>query len=87
MLNSARIHTTIASIYGLIRKGGRGLPESLRQEEVTSPKIQETVRGTVHAVKLFGDPDCPSLVAVTVYDTKPVFLNYDNQKNILGGEE
>jgi hypothetical protein len=35
-------------------------------------KKQETVRGTVKVSVLRGDPDCPSLVAASVYDTKPV---------------
>ena len=33
---------------------------------------QDHVRGTVKAAILKGDPDFPSLVATSVYDTKPV---------------
>ena len=35
-------------------------------------KEQEKVRGTVLVAELVGDPECPSLLAVSVYDTKPV---------------
>ena len=34
--------------------------------------MQNQVRGTVKAAQLMGDPDMPDLVAVSVYDTKPV---------------
>ena len=60
-------HSKKICLHGVTRKGGRGLPESVLQEEVTNPKIQETVRGTVHAAELLGDPDCPSLVVVAIY--------------------
>ena len=42
------------------------------QEEVKNKKKQEDVRGTTKAVVLEGDPKCPHLVAISVYDTKPV---------------
>ena len=35
-------------------------------------KQQALVRGTVKAAVLEGDPECPNLVASSVYDTKPV---------------
>jgi hypothetical protein len=31
-----------------------------------------SVRGTVKAAVLLGDPHCPALLATSVYDTKPV---------------
>ena len=65
-------HKKKIHLYGVTRKSGRGLPESVLQEEVSNPRMQEKVRGTVHAAELVGDPGCPSLVAVSVYDTKPV---------------
>ena len=44
-------------------------------------KEQEKVRGTVCAAMLDGDPNCPSLLAVSVYDTKPVhFLSMAAEK-------
>ena len=42
------------------------------QEEVKNKRQQELVRGTAKAAVLEGDPDCPKLVAISVYDTKPV---------------
>ena len=32
------------------------------------------MRGTVKAARLTGDPGCPDLLAVSVYDTKPVYF-------------
>jgi hypothetical protein len=59
-------------IAGVTRKGGRGLPGSVLQEEVTNKERQLAVRGTVKAAVLLGDEGCPGLVANSVYDTKPV---------------
>jgi hypothetical protein len=58
-------------IEGVGRKSGRGVPLHVIQEEVKK-QHEATTRGTVKAAVLKGDPDCPDLVAVSVYDTKPV---------------
>jgi hypothetical protein len=65
-------HPKQVLIAGVTRKSGRGLPAHVLQEEEKNKKKQMTVRGTVKAAVLQGDRDCPSLVAVSVYDTKPV---------------
>ena len=44
------------------------------QAELHNRKEQEKVRDTVIAAELVGDSKCPSLIAVSVYDTKPVHL-------------
>ena len=44
----------------------------MRQDEETNPKAADLKRGTVKAAVLEGDADCPSLVAFSIYDTKPV---------------
>jgi hypothetical protein len=65
-------HPNKVLIHGVTRKGGRGIPPSVLQEEVKNRKAQISVRGTVKAAVLTGDPECPDLVATSVYDTKPV---------------
>jgi len=65
-------HPKKVMIAGVTRKGGRGLPAFVLQSEKTTKVEEEKVRGTVKAAVLNGDPLCPSLVAVSVYDTKPV---------------
>ena len=52
--------------------GMRGIPMHVQQKEVKNRKEQMAVRGTVKAAVLEGDPDCPNLVASSVYDAKPV---------------
>ena len=42
------------------------------QEELHNRKEQERVRVTVIAAELVGNSKFPSLIAVSVYDTKPV---------------
>jgi len=65
-------HPKKVLIAGVTRKGGRGLPILVLQQEVENKKLQMEVRGTVKVSVLQGDAKCPSLVAASVYDTKPV---------------
>ena len=58
--------------HGVTRKGKRGLPDSVVQEQVKNQNDVHKVRGTVKAAVLKNDPDCPDLVASSVYDSKPV---------------
>ena len=70
-------------MHGVTRKSGRGLPASIVQEELHNRKEQEKVRGTVITDELVGDNKCPSLIAVSIYDTKPVHfisMSVDNIK-------
>ena len=67
--------------HGVTRKGMRGLPSCVIQEEEKSRARQIAVRGTVKAAVLKGDKDCPDLVACSVYDTKPVhYLSMVSEK-------
>ncbi|MGL5935534.1 MAG: hypothetical protein ACRCZI_07915, partial [Cetobacterium sp.] len=65
-------HPMRVLIAGVTRKNGRGLPAHVLQEDAKNKKAQLAVRGTVKAAELVGDQDCKSLLAVSVYDTKPV---------------
>ena len=65
-------HKNKVLAHGVTRKGHRGLPSCVIQKEVISRAEQITVRGTVKAAVLEGDPNCPQLIASSVYDTKPV---------------
>jgi hypothetical protein len=69
---AAYLHTMKVCVSGVTRKGMRGLPDCVLQDEAKNKKMQMKVRGTVKAALLMGDPDCPDLVATSVYDTKPV---------------
>ena len=65
-------HSNNIKLHGVTRKSGRGLPVCVLQEELQNRSQKDKVRGTVCAAELVGDIDCPSLIAVSVYDTKPV---------------
>ena len=68
----AYLHPKKVLCHGVARKGGRGVPECVKQLEVTRRSEQLRVRGTVKAALLLGDDHVPCLVASSVYDTKPV---------------
>ena len=65
-------HTKKVKVHGVTRKGMRGIPSCVVQNEEKARKKQLMVRGTTKAAVLKGDPDCPDLIATSVYDTKPV---------------
>lgn len=65
-------HPKKVMVSGVTRKGMRGLPKCVIQEEQKSQKDQRKTRGTVKAAVLVGDDKCPNLIAASVYDTKPV---------------
>jgi hypothetical protein len=58
--------------HGVTRKGGRGLPACVIQQEAKTRNEERIVRGTVKAAHLKGDDSITCLVASSVYDTKPV---------------
>jgi len=72
--------------HGVARKKGRGIPEFVVQPEVKK-NLQHTVRGTTKAAILEGDPDCPEMVAFSVYDQKPVNFVTSACTNLLWKEK
>jgi hypothetical protein len=69
---AAFLHLRKVLCHGVVRKGGRGAPNCIIQEEVKDRNKQIAVRGTVKAAHLQGDDVVKCLVASSVYDTKPV---------------
>jgi hypothetical protein len=65
-------HSKKVLCHGVTRKGMRGIPNCVKQEEGKNKKEQLEKRGTVKAAVLEGDSKCQNLVASSVYDTKPV---------------
>ena len=61
-------------VYGVTRKSGRGIPKCILQEEVKTKDELARVRGTLKVAKLVGDEKLQGLVAVSLYDTKPVYV-------------
>ena len=60
--------------HGVTRPSLRGVPQNVKQTEVTRKKELETVRNTVKVAVLQGDIVCKDLVCVLLYDTKPVYI-------------
>ena len=67
-------HPNKIKLHRIIRKGGRFLSSTVLQDEVQHEVEQEKIQGTIIAAELVGDTSCTSLLAVSVYDTKPVYF-------------
>lgn len=67
-------HPMKVLVAGVTRGGLRGVPECIKMVEMDTPAERALVRGTVKAAVLRGDRDCPDLLAVAVYDQKPVYF-------------
>jgi hypothetical protein len=65
-------HGNKVLVAGVTRAKGHGIPKCVLQEAVEKQKDLTTTRGTIKAAVLEGDPGCPELVSVSVYDNKPV---------------
>ncbi len=59
-------------IHGVTHRSNQCLPACVVQEEQTNKKKAEKIRGMTKAAVLENDPECPNVVAFSVYDTKPV---------------
>ena len=69
MMMPQRVH-----IHGVTRPSMRGVPEVVKQKEVTSKVELAKVRNTVKVAILKGDSVCQNLICVSLYDSKPVYL-------------
>ena len=70
----SRLHPRNISIHGVTRMSGRGIPKCVEQEIETRKNQLEKVRGTVKLATLQGDSKCPGFVALSFYDSKPVYF-------------
>lgn len=69
-------------LLGVVRKGGRGVPSCILQEAVTKKEDLCKVRGTLKVSQLIGDSELPSLLAVSIYDSKPVYLMSNSAEQV-----
>ena len=65
-------HEKKVMVHGVARKGMRGIPSSVIQDEVHNKKKKIEVRSAVKVAVLQGDKKCPNLVASSIYDKKLV---------------
>jgi Transposase IS4 len=66
-------HSRKVLLAGVCRKGMRGIPQIVMQQEVKPAEVK-FVRGTVKVAVLKGDENCPNMIAASVYDAKPVYF-------------
>ena len=57
---------------GVTRKGTRGVPSCVTQEELNSEESYIEIRVTVKEAVLEGGPGCTNLIGTSIYDTNPV---------------
>ena len=78
LFNSRKLFTALylakALAHGVVRTHGRGVPPGVLQIEEKNAKRAEALRGTTRAARLSNCPECPNLIAASVYDTKPVHM-------------
>jgi hypothetical protein len=60
--------------HGVARATGRGIPDGIKQPIEPNAKKAEALKGKTTAARLLHCKDCPDLLAVCVYDNKPVHL-------------
>jgi hypothetical protein len=63
-----------ALAHGVVRTLGRGFPPSIRQDEEKNANKAEQLKGTTKAAVLKNSTDAPEMLAVSIYDNKPVHL-------------
>ena len=61
-------------IHGVTRTDKRGLPKCIMQTEVQNEGIADEMRNTVKLAVLEGDSKVQDLIAISFYDSKPVYF-------------
>jgi len=78
LFNSVKLFTALyrerTLAHGVVRTHGRGLPDAVIQREEKNVKRAESLRGTTKAARMQNNPACPDILAMSVYDTKPVHM-------------
>ena len=78
LFNSRKLYTAAYIVgqlcQGVTRTNGRGICDEVVMTAEVDPKKAEARRGESKCAVYMDDPDCPNLVCVSVYDTKPVHI-------------
>jgi len=78
LFNSKKLYKALfrtkALAHGVGRTNGRGIPPSIIQKEEKNINRAEQLCGVTMAAKLLHYAACPDLLAVSVYDTKPMHI-------------
>ena len=60
--------------HGVMHPHGRGITDQIKQAVKMNAKKAEALKGTTTAARLINSTDSPDLLAICVYDNKPVHL-------------
>ena len=78
LFNSEKLFTALmiakCLAHGVARPTGRGVPDGIKQAIELNVKKADALKGTTTAARLAHSKACPNLLAVCVYDNKPVHL-------------
>ena len=61
-------------MHGVVRETGKGVPECVKQKEVTRKEDIAKQRWTLKVAGLEGDPQIPGLVCTSLYDSKLFYM-------------
>ena len=71
--NSIRLQNKV-KIHGVTRTDNRGIPSCVMQTLIQNSKLADEQRNTVKVAVLKGDSSIKDLVAISFYDSKPVYF-------------
>ena len=67
LLNAVKIHgVTLPSL--------KGVPSCVHQDKYTNEQRAEEAKGTIKVAKLVGEAKCKNLLAISYYDSKPIYF-------------
>ena len=61
-------------IHGVTRREGKGVHSCIKQYEVQDEKTLDSIQNTLKVAVLEGDKTVKDLVAISYYDSKPVYF-------------
>ena len=61
-------------IHGVVRQGGRGVPNEIKQEQKTKHQEEYQARGTLMSAVCTGDPNMTEIICTSLYDVKPFYM-------------
>ena len=71
---NAMRHTKKVKIHGVTRTDNRGIPKCVMQTEIQNDKVADETRNTVKVAVLENDSSITNLLAISYYDSKPVYF-------------
>ena len=61
-------------IHGVTKNHQRGIPSIIQQSEIQNEALMLVQKGTVKVAVLEGDSDAQNVIAISYYDSKPIYF-------------